>query len=244
MVTPVLPVQGDHVALVLADDSEIAVQIDGVAADGRLNVTVTRVGAQTAPGVDDEFILRWANDRGRHCAWVRLVSFSSVVQWDLELISGIQSLQERQYVRCGSSESASLTRTIVEGVTYHGEVADLSERSVRLRLRVEGFANTVSAAGDPAAENSPDEDLPDEDLPDEGSPDEATPLRVNELVAVDMQLSGGAFSAPGTVLRAGAVHGQRMTVVVLLDVSDRQADMLRQYVFASLRRARQERDRR
>ncbi len=173
MVTPVLPVQGDHVALVLADDSEIAVQIDGVAADGRLNVTVTRVGAQTAPGVDDEFILRWANDRGRHCAWVRLVSFSSVVQWDLELISGIQSLQERQYVRCGSSESASLTRTIVEGVTYHGEVADLSERSVRLRLRVEGFANTVSAAGDPAAENSPDEDLPDEDLPDEGSPDES-----------------------------------------------------------------------
>jgi hypothetical protein len=207
--------------LLLADGSEHDVVV--TACDGDVvTVRAPRLGPDDAPAIDDEVTLRWATARGRHEAAAQLVGVFSVGgdHWDLAPVGEIASRQERRYVRGGGGEAIEVTRSAVDAAALRGTVVDLAERSVRATL------TAPPASGDT----------------EDPRPAPAV-LLFGEGVAVTLRLGATSLSVPGRVSRVTELPGiQKATrtvdTVVLLDVTDRQADTLRRYIFDSQRRAR------
>jgi c-di-GMP-binding flagellar brake protein YcgR len=151
--------------------------------------------------------LSWsAGPRGRYVVDTKLVSTSRVEGvptrcWTLTIESEPVLHQRRRFVRAGGGEAVRV-RATGRDVMLSGAASDISEGGVRFRI-------SGVKPGD----------------------DEWVRLNDGEAITAVVQLGDDMLDADGSVLRTIDDHlAKTVDMIVTLDLSERQAEMVRRYV--------------
>jgi hypothetical protein len=159
------------------------------------------------PELGSSLKLSWVGGpRGRYVVDAKLVSTSRVEGlptrcWTLSVESAPTIEQRRRFVRAGGGEHVRV-RAKERDVVLTGSATDISEGGVRFRI----------------VDAKPDD------------PERVT-LNDGEAVSVVVQLGDDMLDADGAVLRTIEDHAaKKVDMIVTLELSERQAEMVRRYV--------------
>jgi len=138
----VLPKINTLIDVSLIDGSNYPSRVEDV--DDRLFTVAAPFGIQDAarPDVGTSLELAWLRDGSRLAAPARFTGLTreQLPRWLVQIVGESRRRSRREYMRGGGGEPVRLTRTGEDSTPVDGRVIDISERSIRCRIRAGDFA--------------------------------------------------------------------------------------------------------